>query len=47
MHATAAWHVEHPETLCEAADQWCYRSGKKERNNSGADEEEASHRAER
>jgi hypothetical protein len=47
MHATAARHVEHPEPLCEAADKWCDRGGKKECDNSGADEEEAGHSAER
>ena len=47
MHATAARHVEHPEALREPADERCDRGGKKEREYSGADEEEAGHSAER
>jgi hypothetical protein len=47
MHATAAGQVEHPKALREPANEWCYRGGKKERENGGADEEEAGHSAER
>ena len=47
MHATTTGHVEHPEPLCEPADEWCDRGGKKECDKSGADEEEAGHSAER
>jgi hypothetical protein len=47
MHATPAWHVEHPEAFREPSDEWCDRSGKKERDKSGADEEKAGHSAER
>jgi hypothetical protein len=47
MHATPARHVEHPKTFREPAHEWCDRSGKKERDKSGANEEEAGHSAER
>ena len=47
MHATAAGHVEHPEAVRKPAHERCDRRGKKERKNSGADEEEAGHSAER
>ena len=47
MHPTAAGHVEQRKTLREPAHQWCDRSGKKECDDSGADEEEAGHSAER
>jgi hypothetical protein len=47
MHATAARHVEQRKTLREPAHEWRDRSGKKECDDSGADEEEAGHSAER
>ena len=47
MHPTAARHVEQRKTLREPAHQWRDRSGKKECDDSRADEEEAGHSAER
>ena len=47
MHPTAARHVEQRKTLREPAHQWRDRSRKKECDDSGADEEEAGHSAER
>ena len=46
VRSAASGHVEHPEPLREPAHERCDRSGKKERNKSGADEEEAGHGAE-
>ena len=47
MHPTAARHVEQRKTLREPAHEWSDRSGQKECDDSGADEEEAGHSAER
>jgi hypothetical protein len=47
MHPTAARHVEQRKTLREPAHEWRDRSGKKECDDSGADEKEAGHSAER
>jgi hypothetical protein len=46
MHAAAAGQVEHAEAFRQPADERCDRSRNKERDKSGADEEEAGHRAE-